>query len=235
MNQLTAAFHDLKLLRADFPPGGRSNPPSLTCAMIFSMVSFRKHSGSSLDHKLKRLQDLQTEIYRQLQILIPDQVAHYDSFLSRVHGSPLLRMDVLERHPYTHFIRLTYQFDKVEPPEIAPDAHIRVYNDARMAEVTSFDSEQGFKRQAPGQGSPLDLLGIRQSGLADGSNPSQLPTVTLFTPAQIIQRSWRKNQALDKWLGYLLHQGHSLTSMQPASDKITGNQPEPVKHPVCSD
>ena len=82
------------------------------------MVSFRRHNREYLQHKLKRLQDLQTEIYRQLQLLIPDEVVHYDSFLSRVHGSPLLRMDVLERHPYTHFVRLTYQFEKMEP-----DAH----------------------------------------------------------------------------------------------------------------
>ena len=200
----------------------------------FFMVAFRKNKGSYLQHQLKRLQDLQTEIYRQLQLLIPDDIAHYDSFLSRVHGSPLLRMDVLERHPYTHFMRLTYQFDKRVPPEIAPDAHIRLYNDARLAEVTSFDPEQGFKRQAPGMGSPLDRLGVNLKNSATEPNSVETPTVTLFTPSQIFQRSWRKNQALDKWLGYLLHQGHSLTSMQPASDKIAGKQPVPVKHPVHS-
>jgi uncharacterized protein YqiB (DUF1249 family) len=198
------------------------------------MVSFRKNNGSYLQHQLRRLQDLQTEIYRQLQLLIPDEIAHYDSFLSRVHGSPLLRMDVLERHPFTHFMRLTYQFDKTVPPEIAPDAHIRIYNDARLAEVTSFDPEQGFKRQAPGKGSPLDLLGVNLDNSGIEGHTDGTPAVTLFTPSQIFQRSWRKNQALDKWLGYLLHQGHSLTSMRPASDKISGKQPIPVKHPVHS-
>jgi len=224
MNQLPAAFHTSLSLQ----------PTPADMCYDFFMVSFKKYKGSYLQHQLKRLQDLQTEIYRQLQLLIPDDIAHYDSFISRVHGSPLLRMDVLERHPYTHFMRLTYQFDKVEPPEIAPDAHIRIYNDARLAEVTSFDPEQGFKRQAPGKGSPLDLLGVNLKSSQTEQHTSETPTVTLFTPSQIFQRSWRKNQALDKWLGYLLHQGHSLTSMQPASDKITGKQPEPVKHPVHS-
>jgi len=170
------------------------------------MVSFRERHSLFLRPKLKRLQDLQTEIYRQLQLLIPDQVAHYDSFQSRVHGSPLLRMDILERHPYTHFLRLTYQFEKNEQREIAPDAHIRIYIDARLAEVTSFNPEQGFKRSA---------------------NP-------WYPQHQLFQRSWRQNQALDKWLGYLLHQGHGITSMQPADDKINGKQAIPIKETASS-
>ena len=96
--------------------------------------------------RLDRLQDLQTEIFRQLQLLLPDEIVHYDSFVSRVPGSPLLRMDILERHPYTHFLRLTYEFNKDETREIEPDAHIRIYNDARLAEVTSFNPDQGFTR-----------------------------------------------------------------------------------------
>ena len=165
------------------------------------MVSFKQKGGLFLRPKLKRLQDLQTEIFRQLQLLIPDQVAYYDSFQSRVSGSPLLRMDILERHPYTHFMRLTYEFEKNEHREIAPDAHIRIYNDARLAEVTSYNPDQGFKRLA---------------------HPDY-PTQPLF------QRSWLQNQALDRWLNYLLHQGHGISSMQPAGDRISGKQAVPIK------
>jgi len=170
----------------------------------FFMVSFSEKNGLLLPPKLHRLQNLQTEIYRQLQLLIPDQVAHYDSFQSQVFGSPLLRMDILERHPYTHFLRLTYEFRENEDREIAPDAHIRMYNDARLAEVTSFNPEQGFTRKAhPG-----------------------------YPPQQLFQRCWRQNQALDKWLSYLLHQGHSIASMQPADDRIRGKQVIPIKESV---
>ena len=165
------------------------------------MVSFSEKNGLFLRPKLNRLQDLQAEIYRQLQLLLPDQLAYFDSFRSQVPGSPLLRMDILERHPYTHFIRLTYQFKKDEQREIAPDAHIRIYNDARLAEVTSFDPEQGFKRLA---------------------HP-------WYPQYQLFQRCWRQNQALDKWLSYLLHQGHSITSMQPANEGISGKHAIPVK------
>ena len=170
------------------------------------MVSFTEQNELLLPPKLDRLQNLQTEIYRQLQLLIPDQVAHYDSFQSRVSGSPLLRMDMLERHPYTHFLRLTYEFKKNEDREIAPDAHIRIYNDARLAEVTSFNPEQGFTRKAhPG-----------------------------YPPQQLFQHCWRQNQALDKWLSYLLHQGHSITTMQPTDGRISGKQVIPIKESVRS-
>ena len=168
------------------------------------MVSFRVKHGLFFKPRLKRLQEMQSEIFRQLLLLIPDKVAHYSSFQSQVSGSPLLRMDVLERHPYTHFLRLTYQFDDNQQMEISPDAHIRVYLDARLAEVTSFNPAQGFRRLA---------------------NP-------WYPPQQMLQRSWRQNLALDKWLGYLLHQGHSVVTMQPADDRISDKQVNPVAETV---
>lgn len=170
------------------------------------MVSFKKQNRYSPSLRLSRLQELQTEIYRQLQLLIPNAVALYDSFESRVGGSPLLRMDILERHPYTQFLRLTYQFNDDEQQELAPDAHIRIYNDARLAEVTSYNPDQGFTRTA----SPW--------------HPQHF----------IFQRSWRQNQALDKWLSYLIHQGHSLASMRPSDDKISGKPAIPIKETTNS-
>lgn len=164
------------------------------------MVSFKEKNGLLFRPRLKRLQDTQAEIFRQLLLLIPEGATYYDYFQSRVAGSPLLRMDILERHRYTHFLRLTYQFKNAEQHEIAPDAHIRMYHDARLAEVTSFNPDQGFKR------------------LAHPWYPTQ----------QLFQRTWRQNLALDKWLGYLLHQGHSVVSMQPVNDKISEKHAKPI-------
>lgn len=160
------------------------------------MVSFRERHGLFLRPKLKRLHEVQEEIYRQLQLLIPDQVAHHDAFTSRVKGSPLLRLDVLERHPYTHFLRLTYLFENGHEPSVAPDAHIRLYLDVRMAELTAFNAEQGCRRTA---------------------HP-------WYPPRALFQRLWRQNLVLDKWLGYLLDQGHSMETMLPASDCIHAKQ-----------
>jgi len=198
------------------------------------MVSFRKQNVYQAPGKPGRLQELQTEIYRQLQLLLPDEIVHYDSFQSRVHGSPLLRMDILERHPYTHFVRLTYQFSKNDSLEIAPDAHIRVYNDARLAEATSFDQAQGFNRQARSPGRAPDQSQVSPGASLNGSRTRLLSPSSWFQPFHVLQLSWQRNQALDKWLSYLLHQGHSLTSMQPASDKISGKQARPVKEPTHS-
>jgi uncharacterized protein YqiB (DUF1249 family) len=156
------------------------------------MVSFGEKHGAFLRPRLKRLQDVQDEIYRQLQLLIPQDVTLFDEFTSRVAGSPLLRMDVLERHPYTHFLRLTYFFEHGQGEEFAPDAHIRVYHDARIAEVTSFDPEQGCRRSA---------------------HP-------WYPRRPLLQKCWRQNLALDKWLGYLLQQGHSVDTMRPAESEI---------------
>lgn len=152
------------------------------------MVSFREPCGLARRPKLKRLQHLQEEIYRQLQLLLPDAVAHHDAFVSKVSGSPPLQLEILERHPYTHFMRLTYLFQQHEEEQTQPDAHIRVYQDARIAEVTAFDLDQGFKRTA---------------------HP-------WYPHRPLIQRIWRENVALEKWLGYLLGQGHSFDSMRPA-------------------
>jgi uncharacterized protein YqiB (DUF1249 family) len=200
----------------------------------FFMVSFSAQNGLLQRPTLARLQDLQTEIYRQLQLLIPDQIAHYDSFRSCVHGSPLLRMDILERHPYTHFLRLTYQFEKNEHREIAPDAHIRIYNDAHMAEVTSFNPEQGFNRQPAGPDRSAEPLQAVCNGAWNGAPLHLLASSPDHQQLQRFQFSWRKNRALDKWLSYLIHQGHSITSMQPARDRISGKQVTPIKESVRS-
>lgn len=152
------------------------------------MVSFRQPDGPGRAPALKRLQQVQEEIFRQLHLLLPDAIAHTDSLVSRVAGSPALRLEVLERHPYTTFMRLTYQFGRGDERSFAPDAHIRFYRDARLAEATSFNTGQGCRRTA---------------------HPS-------YPPQQLLQQAWRRNRALDRWLDYLLRQGHSMATMLPA-------------------
>ncbi|MBT8059406.1 MAG: DUF1249 domain-containing protein [Gammaproteobacteria bacterium] len=160
--------------------------------MLFSMVSFGHTNGLRAPPALKRLQEVQEEIYRQLHLLIPDDIAWHDSLASRVAGSPVLRLEVLERHPYTTFFRLTYEFQDGDDRTYAPDAHVRFYHDAHLAEATSYDTGQGCTRTA---------------------HPS-------YPPRQLLQQAWRRNRALDRWLDYLLKQGHSVATMRPASRAI---------------
>ena len=164
------------------------------------MVTFSQPNGLRKDPALKRLQEMQEEIYRQLHLLIPDGIAFADSLVSRVVGSPDLRLEVLERHNYTTFFRLTYEFREGEERNYAPDAHIRFYHDARIAEATSFNLRQGCIRTA---------------------HPS-------YPPRQILQQAWRRNRALDRWLDYVLKQGHSVATMHPAECPIAEKQPDAV-------
>jgi uncharacterized protein YqiB (DUF1249 family) len=166
--------------------------------MLFSMVSFSQPNGLRRNPVLKRLHEVQEEIYRQLHLLLPDQIAFHDSLISRVAGSPDLRLEVLERHSYTTFFRLTYEFREGEKRSYAPDAHVRFYHDAHIAEATSFNMGQGCVRTA---------------------HPS-------YPPKQILQQAWRRNRALDRWLDYLLKQGHSVVSMLPASRPIKQTEPD---------
>jgi uncharacterized protein YqiB (DUF1249 family) len=173
--------------------------------MLFCMVSFRQPNGLRKRPELKRLQDVQEEIYRQLHLLIPDEFAFHDFLVSRVSGSPILRLEVLERHRYTTFFRLTYEFRQEQVSTYAPDAHIRFYHDARVAEATSYNVDQGCTRTA---------------------HPS-------YPPKQLLQQTWRRNRALDRWLHYLLKQGHSVATMKPARSSINDKCNLPEYATIC--
>ena len=160
------------------------------------MVLFGQYGAQRTQrHALKRLQEVQGEIYRQLQLLIPDDIAWHDSLASRVSGSPLLRLQVIERHPYTTFLRLTYEFSEGDDRSYAPDAHIRFYSDAHLAEATSYNTGQGCERTA---------------------HPS-------YPPVQLLQQAWRRNRALDRWLDYLIKQGHCVATMKPCKHSLAEN------------
>jgi len=152
--------------------------------------------------RLKRLQDVQEEIFRQFQLLLPDAIAFHDHLRSQVAGSPPLCLEVLERHPYTTFFRLTYELSGDADSEFEPDAHVRYYHDARLAEATSFNCEQACDRAA---------------------HPA-------YPPRAMMQRAWRENRALDRWLDYLLRQGHSVITMRPSGSPLT--RPERLRKRV---
>lgn len=110
-----------------------------------------------LQHENDRLQDLQENIYRQVMLLLPDEIASDDCFSSIINNLPILHLQILEQHRYTTFVRLTYQLaDTVSEPE----AHIRVCHDLRVAEVTAFNQHQGIERLAAPDMDPARLQQI---------------------------------------------------------------------------
>lgn len=137
---------------------------------------------------LNRLQRVQESVYAQLQCLVPtwdvEQGSHWVSIVGT--GLPL-HLEILEVHPYTSFLRMTHHFDEHPVIDSQPEAHVRCYHDAEIAEVTAFDTVQGIQR------------------IAHPSLPSRA----------ILEMSWQRNRSLEKWLQYLLDLGHSRDTMQP--------------------
>lgn len=77
------------------------------------------------------------ENYGQLSRLAPDLRHSRGSLVSHQRGTPDLYLHVLGQSPYTTEVRLTYLFDAHEETRTRPDpdAHLRVYHDARQVEL----------------------------------------------------------------------------------------------------
>jgi len=149
----------------------------------------------------RRLPSLHSGVFHALSGLMPKDLGRSDVLVSSIEDAPELYMRVLERHNYTTFLQLTYLLGPERQQH--PNAHIRVYHDARMAEATSFSPEQGIERLA---GPDLPVRGL-------------------------VERSWRMNRALLKWLEFLLAEGHSAATMRP-TDAAPAELPDPEPMPA---
>ncbi len=132
--------------------------------------------------------------YIRLRLLIPD-LLHWqigDARVSRVEDALDLHVRLLEREKHTATFWLSYVFGHDCPDEGArPDLKVRVYLDARQAEVLSRVCR-------------LDEIDIhRPHGDAE----------------TMLACKWRLNRFLYKWLGYCLRQEHLLQLAQPASER----------------
>jgi uncharacterized protein YqiB (DUF1249 family) len=105
------------------------------------------------------------------------------SMVSRSPRDNDLHAQLLRREPYTTTLKLTYWFEEcggVLVPD--PDLVVRIYHDARLAEaVAGRDRHTHLKLQ--------ELAG--HSGTE-------------------LDRRWRINMMLNKWLDYLFDVGHGL-------------------------
>jgi len=92
----------------------------------------------------KPLMVMYEENYQALARLIPDMAVD-TAILSSSRDLPDLHMEVVERGKYT----LTIAFLHVlEESEIVPDMYLKVkiYHDARVAEVLTYQNKTGFAR-----------------------------------------------------------------------------------------
>ena len=141
------------------------------------------------------LMDLYERNYINIRRLLPVVPPTSASRVSRTPGGLDLHLRVTERCRYTSELILTYQFS--QPDEIIlaePNLRIRIYHDARLAEVMT-----ARPRRYPAFSTDV------------ASNPARMD----FSP---LLARWRINRFLFKWLSYCLRQGHRFSD--PFRDSV---------------
>jgi uncharacterized protein YqiB (DUF1249 family) len=123
---------------------------------------------------------------RLTRMFRPEQLAGA-CFRSSVGDGLDLRLDVIERHPYTLELRLTYDLCDPLTGQPDPSAFLRLYRDARQVEATHCYVGRRWQDALGVDASPKNVLGYRL----------------------------QMNAFLNKWLEYLAEQGHSLATLEP--------------------
>ena len=129
------------------------------------------------------LMDLYECNYINMRRLLPVTPQTPVDWVSRIPGSLDLHLRLVERFRYTSELVLTYEFIQNGAKLTEPNLRIRVYHDARLAEVMA-----AHLRHCPA----FDNEAI--SG--QHTNATQL------------HFRWKVNRFLFKWLSYCLRQGH---------------------------
>lgn len=126
------------------------------------------------------LMSLYESNYLRLQQLIPDLDRLDGYYRSCVAGDCDLHVEIIERSRYTVTLSLTYFFYEAERRIADPDMQVRAYLDGRLAESMSL---RGDHRHA-------ELRRLSRLHRRD------------------LDARWRRNIILNKWLEYLMDQGH---------------------------
>jgi uncharacterized protein len=140
-------------------------------------VSWRARPGSFVS-----LMTLYESNYIRLAGLVPQLRTVDGAHVSSVAGDCALHLAVDERSRYTTTLRLTYVFEDDGVALADPDLQIRVYHDARLAEVQS---------------------------CARWHRHSMLEAIRSQLARELGDR-WLRNVMLNKWLDYCVERGHSF-------------------------
>jgi uncharacterized protein YqiB (DUF1249 family) len=118
--------------------------------------------------------------YLRLLRLVPELGRIDGCFRSRVAGECDLHLEVLERSRYTVTLSLTYHLETDDGLLVDPDLSVRAYLDGQLAEVLAIGKSQR---------DPALRRFVREHRAE-------------------LDRRWRNNVVLNKWLDYLSEQGH---------------------------
>jgi uncharacterized protein YqiB (DUF1249 family) len=146
---------------------------------------------SALPDRFGQLMDRYAHNYWRLIGLFPVLELPPGCYRSSVDDGLDLELEVIEKHAYTLELRLTYAMRDAESGRLAPSAMLRVYSDARLAEVTHCEVSQRWQ----------DVLGLR--GMARA----------------MVDQRMRMNSFLGRWIEYLGEQGHSRFSMRDSEGR----------------
>ncbi len=138
------------------------------------------------------LMGLYSENYLRLQRMFRPDLLVGNEFRSSVGDGLDLRLDVIERHAYTVELRLTYELSDPVTGQPDPSAFLRLYRDARLAEVTHCYVGRRWQ----------DALGLQPS------------------PRNVLAHRLQMNAFLNKWLEYLADLGHSRATLEPLGGSV---------------
>ncbi len=127
------------------------------------------------------LMSLYESNYLRLLYLVPELQRLDGCYRSTVAGDCDLHIEILERCRYTVTLSLTYYFDAAEGAVADPDFRVRAYLDGRLAEALSLGG--------------------------DDYRHAELRRLMRQHREELNER-WRRNMILNKWLDYLIEQGH---------------------------
>ena len=120
--------------------------------------------------------------YLRLLRLIPELSRLDGYYRSTVAGDCALHVEILERSRYTVTLSLSYFFYEGDVRIADPDMKVRLYLDGQLAEAMGFS---GDHRHAA----------LRRLSRAHRHE---------------LDSRWRRNIVLNKWLDYLMDQGHLI-------------------------
>ncbi len=128
------------------------------------------------------LMSLYESNYLRLQQLVPELERLDGYYRSRVVGACDLHVEIIDRSRYTVTMSLSYFFYESEQRVAEPDMKVRAYLDGQLAEAMSLRGDHRHAELRRLSGVPRRELDVR----------------------------WRRNIVLNKWLEYLMDQGHLI-------------------------
>ncbi|MDJ0940637.1 MAG: DUF1249 domain-containing protein [Woeseiaceae bacterium] len=123
--------------------------------------------------------------YLRLKHLVPDLERLDGCYRSRVAGDCDLHLEIMERSRYTVTMSLTYYFETDEGRVADPDLLVRAYLDGQLAEAMNLGGVDGDYRHAA----------LRR---------------LVHAHRRELDARWQRNIVLNKWLDYLIEQGHLI-------------------------